>query len=86
MAKLISDVVPPATYKRLPSSDMLIAALYLRGVTIEDIFAKYYEYEAHAGANDDELLGSSEEGQHGLTVGDAQLAGGITPTEKRQPF
>lgn len=93
MVKTIQDVVPPATVKHLPRNEVLIATLYIRGVTIEDIFARYYQYDAHRAARDDELFGNDEEGQHGkpkpkpLTVGDAQLAGAIKfLSTQRQPF
>lgn len=92
MAKLIHDVVPPTTVKVLPDNEVLIAALYIRGVTVEEIFQRFYEYEAHADARSDEYFGNDEEGQHGakpLTVGDAELAGVAklpsSPVE-RQPF
>ena len=87
MPKLIQDVVPPATLKKLPSNEVLIAALYIRGVTVEEIFGRFYEYESHASADDDD-----EEGQHGrapLTVGDVQLAGLAElpgQPQPRQPF
>lgn len=98
MAKLIHDVVPPATLKKLPDNDTLIAALFIRGVTIEKIFGRYFEYEANVDARSDEQFGSDEEGQHGghsrkgrkpLTVGDAELAGLTSLPRKpisRQPF
>lgn len=90
MARLIQDVVPRRVLSEIPTEE-LVATLYIRGVSIEDIFGKYYEYEEHTSARDDELFGNDEEGQHGaqLTVGDAQLAGLAnlpdTPKE-RQPF
>lgn len=77
----IQDVTP------LPDSATLIATLYIRGVTIEDIFGRYYELEAQADARADEIFGNDEEGQHGrkpLTVGDAQLAGLATLPSKPQ--
>lgn len=61
-------------------TDMLIAELYHRGISVEDIFGQYYAMEAIRDARDDEIFGNDEEGQHGrpvLTVGDAQL---VTPT------
>jgi hypothetical protein len=62
MARLIQDVLPPNTSQQLPSSDKLIATLYVRGITIEQIFGKYYEYDAHATEHD-----------RLLTVGDIEL-------------
>lgn len=61
-------------------TDMLIAELHQRGITVEDIFGQYYAMEAIADTKDDEIFGNDEEGQHGrqsLTVGDALL---VTPT------
>lgn len=76
MAQLIQDVIPQYRNLATVETETLIATLYIRGVSIEDIFGRYYEYEAHADARDDELFGNDEEGQHGrLTVGDAELAG-----------
>lgn len=70
MARLIQDVVPPATVNKLPDSDVLVGALYIRGVTIEQIFAKYFEYEQHQ-TEDDRIL----------TVADAQLVS-VEPLKK----
>lgn len=73
-------------------TEILVSELYNRGVNITDIFGMYYAMEEMAGHRDDEIFGSSEEGQHGkavpkLTVGDAQLAGDISPRPGvRQPF
>lgn len=87
MAKLIQDVSHANTKL---TNEELIATLYIRGVTIGDIFSRYFEYDAHETARNDELFGNDEEGQHGrLTVGDAQLAGHTTLPNKpieRQPF
>lgn len=92
MARRIEDVVPQYRNLKNISTEVMIATLYIRGVTIEDIFGKYYTFEEMGGAVDDEIFGNDEEGQHGrprLTVGDAQLAGLAslpdTPSE-RQPF
>ena len=88
MAKRIQDVVPPTTM----TTEQMIAALYIRGVTIQQIFGKYYEYDEHEAARDDELFGNDEEGQHGkprLVVGDVHLAGwgqAIADAPTRQPF
>lgn len=89
MAKRIQDVVPPATM----NTEQMIATLYIRGVTIQQIFGKYYEYDEHEAARDDELFGNDEEGQHGsprLVAGDVHLAGwgkAIADAPKdRQPF
>jgi hypothetical protein len=76
MAILIQDVVPPKVVKRLPKNEVLIATLYIRGVSIEDIFGKYYEFDEHA--------------SHAprLTVGDVELAGlaKLPTVPVQQPF
>jgi len=92
MAKLIQDVIPRYHSLATTPSAGLIATLYIRGVTIKEIFGQYYEYESHRDAVDDELFGNDEDGQHGappLTVADAELAGlaSLPPTPlHRQPF
>ena len=91
MAKRIEDVVPQHRNLATVSNETLIATLFIRGVSIKDIFGRYYEYQELNDAVDDEIHGNDEEGQHGaqLTVGDAELAGVArlpeTPQE-RQPF
>lgn len=95
--ELIQDVHTVPSYKRgyglrKYSNESLIEALYRRGVTTEEIFGIFYALEEQGSARDDNIFGSSEDGQHGksvkpLTVGDAQLAGGIAPKPGvRQPF
>lgn len=93
--ELIQDVHTVPAYQRgygglkRHSSESLIVALYRRGVSIEEIFGIFYALEESDSERDDAIFGSSEEGNHGatLTVGDAQLAGGITPKPgERQPF
>ncbi len=89
MGKLIEDI-KPLDYPYTTTSSRMIATLYKRGVTIEQIFGQYYAMEEMANARDDEIFGNDEEGQHGrpvLTVGDARLAGFGTPEVKHdQPF
>ena len=65
MVQLIEDIVPPAISSKLPDNDKLIATLYIRGVTLNEIEGKFVEYSAHADARDDEIFGNDEEGQHG---------------------
>lgn len=76
---------PPFTM----TTGRMVKKLHERGVTIGDIFGMYYALEEQASAKDDEIFGNDEEGQHGLSVGDAELAG-LTelPAEPidRQPF
>lgn len=70
-------------------TDVIISELYRRGVTIEEIFGRYYAITAMVDAKDDEIYGNDEEGQHGrkLTVGDARLAGyGLPKINHDQPF
>lgn len=91
MARRIEDVVPQHRNLATVSDEVLIATLFIRGVSIKDIFARYYEYQAMSDAVDDEIHGNDEEGQHGqqLTVGDAELAGVASLPDKpvaRQPF
>jgi len=77
---------------RKARTDTLVAELYRRGVTIQDIFGVFYALEQMEGARLDELFGNDEEGEHGrqpLTVEDAELAGFASlPVEpsNRQPF
>lgn len=67
---LIQDVVPPPSPKfgsiesRVPTTEEMIEWLYIRGVSIEDIFGRYYAFDAN---NSEAPV---------LTVGDAQLVYG----------
>ena len=70
-------------------TEVMVKELYRRGYSVEEIFADFYALQASADDRDGQIFGSSEEGNHGtpLTVGDAQLAGGIAPKPGvRQPF
>lgn len=79
----IWDVKPPQ-HPVKPKTEDMITELFVRGVSIEQIFGQFYALEAMADARHDEIFGNDEEGQHGgspfgkhkpLTVGDALLAG-----------
>lgn len=77
--------MPPFTM----TTGRMVKKLHDRGVSIEDIFGMYYAIEAQADALADEMFGNDEEGQHGLTVGDAELAGFVSLPAKpltRQTF
>ena len=86
----IWDVTPPQhpTQPKTASTEVMITELFVRGVSIEQIFAQFYALEAQADAWHDEIFGNDEEGQHGdpnrfgkhkpLTVGDALLVGLIS--------
>ena len=91
---LIQDVTPLTADQPKPyttTTGRMVATLYMRGVTIVDIFGMYYALEEQASAHDDKIHGNDEDGQHGnpLTVGDAELVGLTSlpesPTD-RQPF
>lgn len=62
MVKRIEDVVPQHRNLASVDSSVLIATLYIRGVTIRDIFGRYYEFD-------------EQSSQATLTVEDAELAG-----------
>ena len=64
MSKLIEDVRQPKPFTM--TNGRMIATLYKRGVTIEQIFGQYY------------AMGEGV----GLTVGDALLAQGESPPKK----
>lgn len=100
--KLIQDITPAnklqfdtvvekPIIKRL-STDKLMNELWERGVTIQEVFGRFYELEAIVDARYDEVFGSDEAGQHGrpqLTVADAELAGLASVPDQpidRQPF
>ena len=55
------------------STDILIDELYSRGVSIKQIFARYYELDAHADA-------------HSLTVEDVELAVEPYKSKEERPF
>lgn len=86
MPTLIQDIIPAKTVKRLPSNDVLIAVLYIRGATIQQIFGKFFEFDEHASAVDDGIF---QVHRQPMTVGDAELAGHAslpTKPKERQPF
>lgn len=80
-----------ANYIEHVDGRLMIAELYARGVTVEDIFGVYYELEEMGNARSDQAFGSDEQGQHGrMTVADAEVSGlaptVVNPKNERQPF
>jgi len=66
---------------RKARTDTLVAELYRRGVTMQEIFGVFYALEQMEDARLDEIFGNDEEGQHGrvpLTVEDAELVGFVS--------
>lgn len=68
---------PPRTLRKPLTNEELILELWSRGVTIEKIFASYYELEEQ-GNHQEDLLNR-------LTVGDVELLGFTEPSSPR-PF
>jgi len=52
---MIQDFITPKDRPTAFSDLSLIAELYIRGITIEDVFARYFEFDVHAIQLDDEL-------------------------------
>lgn len=90
MGTLIQDVRPPANRKLSEAqkqidanyllhveTEAMVTELYMRGVSIQQVFGQYYALEEMGNAHSDQIFGNDEEGQHGrltLTVEDALLA------------
>lgn len=78
---LIQDIKPPVRKLDSLKTETMVEELFLRGVTIAEIFGQYYAMEAMADARHDDIFGNDEEGLHGrqpLTVSDAYLAGVVS--------
>lgn len=101
MPKLIQDIVDSREAEqrqhertmqaRRLDTLTLVRELHRRGVTIREVYGRYYEIEAVGEAQSERLFGNDEEGLHGsgLTVEDAELAGvseTIIEVRQRQPF
>lgn len=84
MGRLIQDVIPfrkqnfdtkqHTSTKRIVSTEVLVTTLYIRGVSIKDIFGMYYALDEQATTPT-------------ITVEEARLAGYGTPEiDHKQPF
>ena len=45
---MIQDFIKPSDRPTAYSDLSLMAELYIRGITIEDVFARYFEFDVHA--------------------------------------